>query len=122
MRGMRIICIAATEVAAPKNVYSVGRRSFVSGFGSSFRFEFLIMTHATIHNKRMYMLSTCNVDVPKKAKSYKINLSKSFEACLGGLVRKREEKKWKEENRDAINEYNERIEERGVFSDSLRSF
>jgi len=83
----------------------------------------------------MYMLSAYNVDAPKKAtnltinadllkkaKSYKINLSKSFEAYLGSLVREREEKRWKEENHDAIDEYNERIEERGAFSDSLRSF
>ena len=68
----------------------------------------------------MYMLSAYNVDAPKKAtnltinadllkkaKSYKINLSKSFETYLDSLVREREEKRWKEENHDAIDEYNE---------------
>jgi len=42
MRGMRIICISATEVAAPR-VYLAGRRISVSELGLSFEFEILIM-------------------------------------------------------------------------------
>ncbi len=39
--------------------------------------------------------------------------------------KKKEENKgliWREENRDAIEEYNRRVAANGVFSDGLRSF
>lgn len=65
---------------------------------------------------------TINSDLLKKAKSYKINLSKNFEIYLNELVRKQEEKRWREETLEAIAEFNERVEKRGVFSDGLRSF
>lgn len=63
-----------------------------------------------------------NSDLLDKAKAYKINLSKSFETYLNRLVKEKEEKKWKEENVQAIEEFNERIEKQGIFSDGLRSF
>ena len=63
-----------------------------------------------------------NSDLLKKAKSYNINLSKNFEIYLNGLVKEKEEKKWKEENLQAIDAFNKRVESQGVFSDSLRSF
>ncbi len=63
-----------------------------------------------------------NSDLLKKAKSYHINLSKSFETYLNELVKKKEEKRWKEENLEAIEAYNARVERDGVFSDGLRSF
>jgi len=63
-----------------------------------------------------------NSDLLQKAKSYNINLSKSFESHLNELVKKREEEKWKEENLQAIASFNERVEKQGVFSDGLRSF
>ena len=65
---------------------------------------------------------TINADLLKKAKELKINLSKSFETFLDSLIREREEKKWREENRSAVEEYNDRIEKKGVFSDTIRSF
>jgi len=63
-----------------------------------------------------------NSDLLQKAKSYNINLSKSFETYLNELVKKREEEKWKEENLQAIEAFNKRVEKQGVFSDGLRSF
>jgi len=63
-----------------------------------------------------------NSDLLQKAKSYNINLSKSFESYLNELVKKKEEKRWREENLQAIASFNERVEGKGVFSDSLRSF
>jgi len=39
-----------------------------------------------------------NADLLKKAKSYKINLSKNFESYLNQLVKEQEEKKWRENN------------------------
>ena len=63
-----------------------------------------------------------NSDLLKKAKSYNINLSKSFESYLNALVRKKAEEAWKKENFQAIESFNQRVEKQGVFSDGLRSF
>jgi len=63
-----------------------------------------------------------NSDLLQKAKSYNINLSKSFESYLNELVKKEEEKKWREENLQAIASFNERVEKQGVFSEDLRNF
>ncbi len=63
-----------------------------------------------------------NSDLLKKAKAYKINLSKNFESYLNTLVKEQDEKKWKEENAKAIEAFNERVETSGVFSDGLRNF
>jgi len=65
---------------------------------------------------------TINSDLLQKAKAYKINISKNFEAYLAELVRKKEEERWIEENKEAINAANERIEKYGCFSDGLRRF
>jgi len=63
-----------------------------------------------------------NSDLLKKAKSYNINLSKSFETYLNELVRQKAEQAWKKENLQAIESFNQRVEKQGVFSDGLRSF
>ena len=60
-----------------------------------------------------------NSDLLKKAKSYNINLSKNFELYLNELVKNRVEEAWKNESREAIEEYNARVEEHGVFSDGF---
>jgi len=65
---------------------------------------------------------TINSDLLQKAKSYKINISKNFEAYLTEVVRKREEEQWLEENRAAFDAVNERIEKEGLFSDEHRRF
>ena len=63
-----------------------------------------------------------NRDLLERAKALNINLSQSFEQHLEMLVREAEQKRWRAENRDAIESYNERIEREGVFSDGLRRF
>ncbi|MCF6243433.1 MAG: type II toxin-antitoxin system CcdA family antitoxin [Sulfurovum sp.] len=65
---------------------------------------------------------TINSDLLQKAKSYKINISKSFETYLAEVVKKREEQQWLEENIEAIDAYNERIQKEGLFSDEHRRF
>jgi len=65
---------------------------------------------------------TINSDLLQKAKAYKINISKNFEAYLTEVVRQREEQQWREENRLAIDKQNERIEKEGSFSDGIRRF
>ena len=75
-----------------------------------------------IHAEKKATNLSINSDLLKKAKSFKINLSKSFESYLNQLVREKEEKKWAEENSKAIESFNKRVEESGMFSDGLRSF
>jgi len=65
---------------------------------------------------------TINSDLLQKAKSYKINISKNFEAYLAEVVRKREEQQWLEENREAIDAFNEHVDKEGLFSDEHRRF
>ena len=75
-----------------------------------------------IHAAKKATNLSINSDLLKKAKALKINLSKNFESYLNQLVREQEEKKWIEENTKAIETFNKRVEETGVFSDGLRSF
>lgn len=63
-----------------------------------------------------------NSDLLRQAKDYHINLSKALEQRLVEMVLEEKRREWKEENRDAIEAYNRRIEAGGVFSDGLRRF
>jgi antitoxin CcdA len=63
-----------------------------------------------------------NSDLLKQAKALKINLSKTLEDRLAELLIDEKRRSWKEENREAINAYNRRIRENGVFSNGLRRF
>jgi len=65
---------------------------------------------------------TINSDLLQKAKAYKINISKNFEAYLAEVVKKREEQLWLEENKAAIDAANERMAKEGLFSDEHRRF
>ena len=75
-----------------------------------------------IHAEKKATNLSINSDLLKKAKSYKINLSKNFESYLNQLVKEKEEQKWKEKNLNAIETFNKRVEETSMFSDGLRSF
>ena len=61
-------------------------------------------------------------DLVRKARAMKLNLSEVLERALEDELRRREREKWLEENRGAIDAYNERVEKHGVFSDGLRRF
>ena len=63
-----------------------------------------------------------NSDLLRKAKDHHINLSKALEQRLVELLLEEKRREWREENRDAIEAYNRRIETGGVFSDGLRRF
>lgn len=57
-----------------------------------------------------------------KAKSLKINLSRTLEERLAQLVREAEAEEWLAANRKAIDAYNARVERDGVWSDKVRGF
>lgn len=63
-----------------------------------------------------------NSDLLRQAKERRINLSQALELRLAELLREEKRRKWEEENREAIEDYNRRIEAAGVFSDGLRRF
>jgi antitoxin CcdA len=60
-----------------------------------------------------------NSDLLRQAKEYGINLSATFEKSLEEMVRKEKEKRWLEENKEAIEENNRRIAERGTFAQMI---
>ena len=63
-----------------------------------------------------------NSDLLRKARDLDINLSSVLEQALEQTVMLRLAEQWLEENRSAIESYNEHIEEHGVFSDGVRGF
>ena len=63
-----------------------------------------------------------NSDLLQQAKEYHVNLSQTLELRLAEILREQKQREWLEENQEAIEEYNRRIEARGVFSDGLRQF
>ena len=63
-----------------------------------------------------------NADLLQQAKQLNINLSQTLEQRLAEIVRQAQSEQWLAENRNALEEYNRRIEARGTFSDGLRRF
>lgn len=63
-----------------------------------------------------------NSDLLHKAKEQRINLSKALEQRLSQMLLEEKRREWGEENRDALEAYNCRIESGGVLSDGLRKF
>ena len=62
-----------------------------------------------------------NSDLLMLAKKSGINLSRVLEHRLAELLLEEKRRKWKEDNREAIEQYNSHVAT-GVFSDGLRSF
>lgn len=82
-----------------------------------------IMT--AIYNKDAKKKATnisINSELLEKAKKYKINISANVEKTLEELIKQHEIQNWEKENKEAIEDYNQRIAQNGLFSDGLRSF
>ena len=71
--------------------------------------------------KRASNLSV-NSNLLEEARRYKVNLSKLLEKALVETLAEKKRTEWIEQNREALEAYNQRVEERGVFSDGLRTF
>jgi antitoxin CcdA len=56
----------------------------------------------------------------EEARELGINLSQTMESALRGVLTEERARRWLEENRDAIESYNEHIERRGAFSERFR--
>lgn len=75
-----------------------------------------------IHAPKKPANLSINSDLLRQARQQRINLSQTLETRLAELLREYKQKHWREENRDAVDEYNRRIEAHGCFSDGLRQF
>ena len=81
--------------------------------------------HVNIFNPKAPKKSTnlsINSDLLAQAKQGNINLSKALEQRLVEMLLEEKRCEWREENKEAIDEYNRRVETSGVFSDHLRNF
>jgi antitoxin CcdA len=63
-----------------------------------------------------------NSELLEKAHELGVDLATTLEAALALEVHKRQWEAWLEENREAIEAYNELVAEKGVFSVGLRGF
>jgi len=63
-----------------------------------------------------------NSDLLQQAREHNVNLSQTLELRLVEILRDQKQREWQVENKEALEEYNKRIEARGVFSDGLRQF
>ena len=61
-----------------------------------------------------------DVELLDEARRLNINISETLEQRLRGLVRAEQEKRWLEENRDAIASINAFIDSHGLLADRLR--
>jgi antitoxin CcdA len=63
-----------------------------------------------------------NSELLNQAKALHINLSATLERALAEAIRNKQLEQWLQDNQQSIEDYNQRIEAEGCFSDSLRSF
>jgi antitoxin CcdA len=63
-----------------------------------------------------------NSDLLEKARELGVDLASTLEEALSLEIQKRQGETWLEENREAIEAYNELVAQDGVFSSGLRGF
>ena len=63
-----------------------------------------------------------DAELLEEAKRLDLNLSQVFESSLQEAIRQKQQLEWLEQNRGALEAYNEHVEKHGVFSEGLRSF
>jgi antitoxin CcdA len=80
-----------------------------------------VLQYAKDGPKRPVNLSL-NGDLLKAGKELGLNLSGIAEAAIAKAVKEALGRRWLEANAAAIQAYNQRVEEGGVFSDGLRTF
>lgn len=59
-----------------------------------------------------------DVELLDEARRLGLNLSETLERRLRGIVKQDRERRWLDENRDAIAAYNRRVAEHGLLSDT----
>ncbi len=65
---------------------------------------------------------SARADIVREAKELGLNLSEVFESAVAEAIRRRRRELWLEENKEAIDSYNARVERDGIFGDDWRKF
>lgn len=65
---------------------------------------------------------TVNADLLAQARQCGVNLSQTLEDALKARLAEERRRKWLEDNREAIEDYNKHFEKYGLWSDGLRMF
>ena len=68
------------------------------------------------------LLLEVNSDLVDKASELGVDLAATLAHALALEIRRRQGENWRQENREAIEAYNEHVEQHGVFSTGLRAF
>lgn len=63
-----------------------------------------------------------NSDLLEKARELGVDIATTLEDALAQEVHRRQRETWLEENREAIDTYNQHVAQHGVFSSGLRGF
>lgn len=63
-----------------------------------------------------------DADLLAEAKSLSVNISRAAEAGIAEAVRREKERRWREENREAIESWNRWVEENGLPLAEYRQF
>jgi antitoxin CcdA len=72
-------------------------------------------------NKKPVSLSI-NSDLLEQVKALNVNLSAMAEAAFADYLVRAKREQWLQANAQAMSDYNEFVDQHGVFSDGLRSF
>lgn len=63
-----------------------------------------------------------NADLLAQARELGVNLSQTLEEGIKARLAEERRRRWLEENREAIEDYNKHVEKYGLWSDGLRMF
>lgn len=63
-----------------------------------------------------------NLDLIAEAKKYNINTTNIDDKTVIELIKEEKTKQWQEENKEAIEEYNESVRKDGIFNQDKRMF
>lgn len=77
-------------------------------------------THPSTRRKAVNL--TIDQDVLLAAREHKLNLSRLLEETLRAELQSLTQDEWRRRNKEAIDAYNTRVANRGVFSDKIRRF
>jgi len=77
------------------------------------------MAYESTATKKPVNLSV-NSDLLRQAKELKVNVSQVLEVALASQVKRLREAQWLEDNKEAIDAYNRRVEENGLWNDAWR--
>lgn len=80
------------------------------------------MAQPTAYPKRRSLNLSISESLIEEARSMKLNLSRFLEEKLAEALRGARAQQWQEDNREAIDAYNEFVRRNGMWSDGLRKF